>query len=68
MPEQSETSSPTPVFPLTNTLGPDTMLPREMELLDTVVVVMGLGVVWGLVWVPMWPCSWVGVLQCTPQS
>lgn len=71
--EQSVTSRSTTVFPLTNTVGADTMLHKVTVLpgntsLVVVVVVTGQGSFTGELWVPMWPCSCVGVLQCTPQS
>ena len=44
------------------------MLLRETELLAATLEVTGLGATWLLLWVPMWPWSWVGVLQWTPHK
>lgn len=49
-------------------VGAVTMLLRETELLATTLEVMGLGAPWLVLWVPMWPWSWVGVLQWTPHN
>lgn len=66
--EQSVTSRSTTVLPVTYTVGAVTMLLREIELLAATLEVTGLGAPWLLVWVPMCPWSWVGVLQWTPHK
>lgn len=65
--EQSVTSRSTTALPVTYTAGAVTILLRETELLAATLEVMGLGAPWLLLWVPMCPWSWVGVLQWTPH-
>ncbi|TNN64135.1 hypothetical protein EYF80_025633 [Liparis tanakae] len=65
--EQSVTSRSTTVLPVTYTVGAAPMLPWLTELPAAALEPAGLGAPWLLPWVPMCPCSWVGVLQWMPH-